>query len=361
MFNDLFTKYPAKSAPFLHQQYADWSLTKPLRGLEVLHHVPVVQNTLLKIAILREAGATVTVTNPTFMHPCQQALQILRNEQVPFVADPKDLIGQTFDIYFDCGAELYQTLGPPKKGAIELTESGDTIYRKIKLNFPVVSVDRCLTKQLETVFGTAVSAANSIHKLTGHSPAKLNWMIFGFGKIGRGLAYYCAKSKTSVCIADISKKARLMAQQLFLPTLDANVLPAIYEKLQTTDIVVTATGCKGALSAYPKEWFLHKILANMGALDEFGPGFSATEVLNAKKPLNFILEDPTPIEYIDPELYLHNQAVLDLLNNDLSFRVHNISPALDSSIIDRWCQHHQFLRQEIERWFYDYEKAVSFT
>ena len=60
-----FHDYPQSNAPFMHQQLAEWTATRPLAGLRVLHHVPVVPNTLLKIACLIEAGADVTVTNPS--------------------------------------------------------------------------------------------------------------------------------------------------------------------------------------------------------------------------------------------------------------------------------------------------------
>ena len=47
------------------------------------------------------------------------------------------------------------------------------------------------------------------------------------------------------------------------------------------------------------------VLANMGVEDEYGPGVPATRVLAEKKPLNFILEEPTHLKYIDASLALH--------------------------------------------------------
>ena len=46
---DYFSVYPAKDAPFMHEQLLEWEVEKPLLGLKVVHHVPVVENTLLKI------------------------------------------------------------------------------------------------------------------------------------------------------------------------------------------------------------------------------------------------------------------------------------------------------------------------
>lgn len=67
---DYFKVYPEKDAPFMHQQLLDWERLQPLKGLKIVHHVPVVENTLLKIACLVKAGANVTITHPYSF--CQQ-------------------------------------------------------------------------------------------------------------------------------------------------------------------------------------------------------------------------------------------------------------------------------------------------
>jgi adenosylhomocysteinase len=78
--------------------------------------------------------------------------------------------------------------------------------------------------------------------------------------------------------------------------------------VRDADFVVTATGVKGALDR-PQivEALLASdaVLANMGVEDEYGPGIPATRVLAEKKPLNFILEEPTHLKYIDASLALH--------------------------------------------------------
>ena len=57
------------------------------------------------------------------------------------------------------------------------------------------------------------------------------------------------------------------------------------------------------------------VLANMGVEDEYGPGVPANRVLAEKKPLNFILEEPTHLKYIDASLALH-AALGELLVNE---------------------------------------------
>lgn len=351
IFSALFEKYSSQKAPFLHQQYVSWSKTRPLEGLRILHHVPLVQNTLLKIACLIAAGAEVTVTNPQFMSPCKIALRYLSDAKIKFAADFCTLRGETFDIYLDCGAELYQTLAPPQIGAIELTGTGDQYYLQNLPDFPVVSIDRSLTKQLETIFGTAESAVEALEKMTNASVTQKTWMIFGFGKIGRGLAYSCARNGNPFFVVDVTDAAKTKSAELNIHYIDARDHAAIEAALSQVDVVIAATGKEAVMSAYPKKWFEGKILASMGVLDEFGKQFSLAEILNQKSPVNFMLDDPTPIEYIDPELFAHNEVIIDLLNTSEIKGVRSMQKKLDDDIIQRWCQYHAIAADEIQKWF----------
>lgn len=351
IFHGVFSKYPETHAPFLHAQFAEWQETKPLHNLRILHHVPVVNNTLLKIACLVAAGAEVTVTNPDFMKPSFSTLQALADEKIRFVSDLRRLKQESFDIYLDCGNALHQALGSPRIGAIELTGTGDQLYRQSSLDFPVISIDRSLTKQLETVFGMAASTARALTKLTGHPPAYQHWLVFGFGKIGRGLAYLCMKNGIKISIIEPLATSREQAIQLGINAIDAHDITAVQDALQSADIILTATGGADALQAYHKDWFNGKTLANLGILDEFGPRFNTDEVLFGKQPINFALDDPTPIEFIDPEMYVHNDAATLLLDATPSDGVHSLPANYDQQIIHRWCDFHGGNRDEIDQWF----------
>ncbi|KTD03378.1 adenosylhomocysteinase [Fluoribacter gormanii] len=349
----IFQKYPQTEAPFMHEQLAEWSVSRPLTGLRVVHHVPVVTNTLLKIACLIAAGADITVTNPTeFCHAHPHAVSSLKEAKIRYVEDIHALAGESFDLYFDCGAQLYQFLGRPKIGAIELTGSGDQFYRQQPLNFPVISVDRTMTKQLETVFGCAESSHLALVQLTGINLAETSWIIFGFGKIGRGLAYFCTQNKVPVAVVDPSEQQRNLAQKLGIKTIDPQDFSELERALIEANVVVTATGKKAVMDDYPHSWFSGKILANLGVYDEFGPHFSDDEVLNHKMPINFVLNEPTPMKYIDPEFYIHNLAALMLLNEKITPGVHGISSTLDNRIVENWCAYHSFPVNAINAWLH---------
>lgn len=346
-----FQLYPRNKAPFMHQQFAKWSHERPFEGIKVLHHVPVVPNTLLKIACIVAAGAEVTVTNPSFAIAHPDAISALKEDGITYIENIAALQSENFDLYFDCAAELYQALGAPKIGAVELTASGHQFYRKQAIHFPVISIDSTYTKQLETLFGSAESAHTAIAKLTGLDLSKKSWLIFGFGKIGRGLAYYCVNRRDPVIVVDIDPKARHIAETFGIKAIDPDNRVALEMALAETDVVVTATGKKSALNSFPKKWFQEKILANMGIEDEFGEQFEETEILNRKAPVNFILDEPTPTRYMDPAFYAHNIAALQLLHNTLANGVSDLSPAIDQEIINDWCQFHNLSKERISKWF----------
>lgn len=263
-----FEIYPNKIAPFMHKQLTIWFEQKPLAGLKVLHNVPVVANTLTKIACLMAAGAEVTVTNPSFMSAHLSAVVSLKEAGISYIENIRSLRAIDFDLFFDCGAELYQTLGRPKLGLVELTGSGDQFLREQMLSFPTVSIDRSLTKQLETVFGCAESGVAAISQLTEQNLLKKTWLIFGFGKIGRGLAYHCVKHQLPVVIVDIDHQTRVAAESLGIKAINPLDYMNLKKEIIAADIIVTATGKKSVLDPYPKSWFQDKILANMGILDE---------------------------------------------------------------------------------------------
>ncbi|MCE3044806.1 NAD-binding protein [Legionella sp. 16cNR16C] len=350
-----FKIYTKEAAPFMHQQLEEWKITKPLAGLRVVHHVPLVPNTLLKIACLIAGGAEVTVTNPSsFMTAHPEAVDCLKQAGIRYTENLSQLRSETFDLYFDCGAELYQALGKPGIGAIELTGSGDLIYRNQELDFPVISIDHSLTKQLETVFGCADSCHSAISQLLGINTVNKSWLIFGFGKIGRGVAYFCAQNKAAVVAVDICENQRRSARQLGIEAINPLDKQTLHQAIQNAEIIVTATGSKAIMNAYPHDWFSGKILANMGVYDEYGAGFGEEEVLNQKKPVNFVLNDPTPMKYIDPEFYIHNIAALTLLSENLSQGVHGPTKDLDNRIIEDWCKYHSFHLEIINKWFVNY-------
>jgi adenosylhomocysteinase len=69
-------------------------------------------------------------------------------------------------------------------------------------------------------------------------------------------------------------------------------------------------------------------------------------------PINFILQDATPIKHIDPILYAHNLAAVELVTNPSYQGFRNLAEDIDQEIITQWCQFHQKSPQELARWLF---------
>ena len=137
--------------------------------------------------------------------------------------------------------------------------------------------------------------------------------------MGQGIVLQLLRSGASVhVVTDCSLGSNPFLDANGVPVTDCNDLDAVASLVRSADFVVTATGVKGALDRPQVVEALlgsHAVLANMGVEDEYGPGVPTSRVLAEKKPLNFILEEPTHLKYIDASLALH-AALGELLVNE---------------------------------------------
>ncbi|HFL3390231.1 TPA: adenosylhomocysteinase, partial [Legionella pneumophila] len=103
--------------------------------------------------------------------------------------------------------------------------------------------------------------------------------IFGFGKIGRGLAYFCVEHQVPVTVVDSSVHQCDLASNLGIESIRPEEHDKLEKAVAKADIILTATGGKNIMSKYPRAWFDGKILGNLGLHDEFGPNFTSQDVL----------------------------------------------------------------------------------
>ena len=117
--------------------------------------------------------------------------------------------------------------------------------------------------------------------------------------------------------------------------MDAGNASAVASAIRAADFIVSATGVAAALAEHAE--ILREssaVIANMGVLDEFGTDVPAERVLNAKRPLNFILDEPTNIRYIDPTMALDNAGALEILSGRVARGVATPPPELEERILD---------------------------
>lgn len=351
--NDAYEKreYPALSAFF-----AEWSGTRPFRALRVLVATPVFRNTLLEYRALIAGGADLVVGvaglvsgegvagadafNAGAEMPCDPGIvEVLRGNGIPVIGVQEALKMEArcaesgdcaFDLILDCAGQF--SACHPRFGFVELTRSGVQFYEKSE--HPVYVADSGIVKRIETCLGTGegyvralaqlgydfcfdsgrdgslISGRDALDSGTDGAPSgDKKFVVFGSGKVGQGIVLQLLRSGAYVhVVTDCSRGANPFLDANGVPVTDCNDLDAVASLVRGADFVVTATGVKGALDR-PQivEALLASgaVLANMGVEDEYGPGVPASRVLAEKKPLNFILEEPTHLKYIDASLALH--------------------------------------------------------
>ncbi len=298
--------YPEGERPALTRQRAAWgrASARPLAGLTVLDATPLFRNTLLKHACLLAAGAEVWVGYGRAMphDPAVAARLGAFGLRVPDAAR----LARGFDVVLDCAGAFADV--PARLGYAELTRSGAARYAECAK--PVALTDAGRVKLFETALGTGDGLVRGLrHFGVGELRGRVA-VVFGCGKVGRGILFRLAREGARCFVVDPSG-AR--------PPRGAERAEAPGELLRRADVVVTATGVRGAAAPYAADLLAGQaVLANMGVEDEFGPGVPAARVLNAKAPLNFALGEPTRMRYIDPTFALHNLAALRLAQGALA-------------------------------------------
>jgi S-adenosylhomocysteine hydrolase len=374
---------PLKDRCCLHQLEKKWAEHQPFKGKTVLINLHLTRITLALVTALLKSGARVEITASPELVIHQNALQAVLAAQIPFLPMiPDDKKKGYYDVVYDCGAGMKDLT--PNHGMAELTHTPADIYDHMK--FPVITVDSSKTKVIETGLGTGDSFVRVIHTIARQSMAMLvlNWnhrindpspydrlylttllslintdqlfsqnkfMIFGFGKVGKGIA--CALEsagtpKKNIVVVDISSEAYMEAMKqgysgLLLNHRISEHVEKIKAILPEMWAVVTATGVEQSISQYFSQSDFDRValLANMSTGDDFGPRFAVDRILNHKKPANFMLDYPTEVMYLDAIFALFLKAGEELLTHPaLKKGLNVISPALDQTMLVDWMAQH---------------------
>ena len=309
ILNDAYEK---REYPALLALTREWAQVRPFEGLRVLAATPVFRNTLLQYRALLAGGADLVVGVAGGM-PCDSVIvDFLRENGIRVVGLQEALAleaaGRGFDLVLDCAGQF--SACHPRFGFVELTRSGVQFYENSE--HPVYVADSGIVKRIETCLGTGEGYVRALAQLGydfGEDSASKKFVVFGSGKVGQGIVLQLLRSGANVqVVTDCSRGSSPFLDANDVPVTDCNDLDAVAALVRDADFVVTATGVKGALDRPQVVKALlgsRAVLANMGVEDEYGPGIPSTRVLAEKKPLNFILEEPTHLKYIDASLALH--------------------------------------------------------
>ena len=321
------SSYSGPEYPVLGAFSREWAFSRPFEGLRVLAATPVFRNTLLQYRALLAGGANLVVGIAGSGKDCAGAdaagaampcdlgiVDVLRENGIPVIgvqealemeARCADSGDSAFDLILDCAGQF--SACHPRFGFVELTRSGVQFYENCE--HPVYVADSGIVKRIETCLGTGEGYVRALAQLGHDFDDGKKFVVFGSGKVGQGIVLQLLRSGANVqVVTDCSRGSNAFLDANDVPVTDCNDLDGVAALVRDADFVVTATGVKGALDR-PQivEALLASgaVLANMGVEDEYGPGIPATRVLAEKKPLNFILEEPTHLKYIDASLALH--------------------------------------------------------
>ena len=311
LLNYLLTFYKPQEFPALYQQMKRYSEEKPFCGLKILDGTPVFRNTLAKYLPLLAGGADLTVAFGENIPHAPGIEEVLARFHIP-LADA-EMLKQEFDVVMDCAGALRHT--PARLGRVELTRSG--IYYYNDAVQPVFLADGGKIKHIETALGTGDGFHRAMCQ-AGHGDLQgKKIVVFGCGKVGRGVAMYALWHGAETVVADLPGKVKPPKGARLV---DFRQKELVEKELSDAWCMVSATGIRHALQGCFDAGTVCKsdiLIANMGVEDEFGPEIPAERVLHNKTPLNFILEEPTHIKFIDPTMALSNSGALKLLRESL--------------------------------------------
>ena len=310
--------YEPREYPALAMLSDQWVQTRPFWGCKVLVATPIFRNTLVEYRALMAGGADLYVGHAVgdsgAAMPCdKKIIEMLNEKDVPVVTDQDIKSGKVaddFDLILDCAGQF--AFCHPKKGFVELTRSGVQFYADSE--HPVYVADSGIVKRIETVLGTGDGYFRALESLGYEDFEGKSLVVFGSGKVGCGIALHGVRRGMNVCTITNTRNGD--SNSNFSNVLLNNAVriedykddEMVAKAISTADFVVTATGLKSALTQSAVSAILANtkaVVANMGVEDEFGEFVPKTRVLNEKSPLNFVLDEPTHLKYIDTSLALH--------------------------------------------------------
>jgi len=303
------TFYNEKEYPVLRRQMERWREMQPLKGLSVLDATPVFRNTLIKYKALLLAGANLSVGVTDKLPADPAILNKLREWGVPLIHNAGG--GHSFDLVLDCAASFAEL--EARIGYVELTRSGVDTY--IKKGCPVYLADSGRIKKIETCIGTGESYFRAMKQLGYNEWEGKKLVVFGSGKVGLGIVAYAHKLGAAVTVVTELSSVTTRIREYASEIIGLDELPRIVHAIQSAYAVVTATGRAGAMEKIcPPEIFINSpaILANMGVEDEYGASIPKERALANKTALNFTLEEPTLLKYIEATMALHNEGAVYL-------------------------------------------------
>lgn len=334
MKSPLLAKIAIDEAPFLMRQVEEYGRAG-LNGYQLVNNTPLTISAIVKMMPFIENGFRLRTTTPSFLGRDPEAIRLVKDMGFDFDEHKERCEGA--DILLDCCAELKGVSSA--RAVSELTRTGVNIYEKEPVTRPILSVDDSRVKALETFYGTSDGFIRAYKDFVSPEVKGKRFLLFGFGKVGKGIVRGLLEQGALCTIVEISEEALGSPFGAEAKRVLASEISSIGSLLRGHDVLITATGRDNFLSETPwaKEILSSGIkLMNMGAADEFGPLFGEEDVVNGKKPINFQLKRPTLLKYLDPVFYAHNSVVSLYHDGKLKPGLQPLPRELDNWLVKEW-------------------------
>ncbi len=304
--------YSTKHYPTMIAQRELWTISRPLEGLRILDATPICRNTIYKFMNLIHSGAQLTVGYGSMSNFDPRTIELLREAQINVVCANEPQM--EFDIIMDCAAQFIDHKA--LLGRVELTRSGTELY--MERGEKVYLADAGRIKMIETCIGTGESYFRAMEHLGYKQWAGRRLVVMGSGKVGVGIIREALLRGVEVIVVSDPESIPSWVSEKVAQVVDYRNTEEVLKAALSSYALVSATGLVGSIGRTIDARALVDsgvLLANMGAEDEFGDDFSDNEVLASKGSLNFILDDPTELKYIDATFSLHNYGAQYLVDN----------------------------------------------
>jgi len=261
----------------------------PLKGARILGCLHMTIQTAVLIETLVELGANVRWSSCNIFSTQDHAAAAIAKAGIPVYAWKGETeeeywwcIKQTIEgkkdwkpnMLLDDGGDLtalmhkdYKDLLKSVKGLSEETTTGVKALKKMeaekKLLVPAINVNDSVTKsKFDNLYGCRESLVDGIKRATDVMMSGKTAIVAGFGDVGKGSAASLRQSGARVMITEADPICALQA------AMEGYEVVLMDEAIGNADIVVTATGNKGIVTAdHMRKMKDRSILCNIGHFD----------------------------------------------------------------------------------------------
>ncbi len=238
----------------------EFAEAQPFAGLSIGTGIHLEPKTVALLLTLQRGGARIVATG-NLNTTQEDACDYLRARGVEVVGGPtsdpaehdanlRRVVAARPELLLDNGGDLFvRYLEEPYdglRGGTEETTSGRIRLEPLRdrLRLPLLVINDSPIKQFaENEHAVGQSVLESFLRLTNLSTNGKRVTVFGYGACGRGIAANFRNAYAVVSVVERDPVKRLRAM------LDGFLVPEREEALRTADVVITATGVEGVVTA----------------------------------------------------------------------------------------------------------------